>query len=126
MTMKKAMHENSLVAFEDTVDLRGDRLESVYLMLQDRGAMTDRQVMEAMGFTDPNAVRPRITELKDRFWVIEVGRVKDPITGKTVRQVRALGKQERQDLIDERRRKAALDFPKTETQDNFLANLATA
>jgi hypothetical protein len=124
--MKKAMHANSLAAFEETEDLRGHRAGEVHATLLAGGPMTDRQVMAALGFTDPNQVRPRITELKDADWVIEVGKAKDPETGKTVRVVRALDGAARRARIEERRRRNALDFPTTETQADFLGNLATA
>lgn len=110
--MKTNMHANSLEAFETTTDERSERQEAIYLALLAAGPLTDRQVMATLGFTDMNAVRPRITELVDAFWVIETGRVEDPTTGKKVRICRALPDAERSRLIEERRRQLAQDFPR--------------
>jgi len=47
---------------------------------------TDREVAEALGFTDMNSVRPFITRLKKDGVVREVGNVRCPVTGRTVRR----------------------------------------
>lgn len=52
-------------------------------------AFTDRQMMHILGFTDMNSVRPRITELTDTGYLVEVDSVRDEVTGKTVRRSRA-------------------------------------
>ena len=51
------------------------------------GAATDRQVMEALGFTDMNSVRPRINDMMKMGLLIEVGSRNDTLTGKRVRIV---------------------------------------
>jgi hypothetical protein len=50
-------------------------------------AMTDREIMRALGHFDMNTVRPRITELIAAGALHEVGERIDPATGKTVRIV---------------------------------------
>lgn len=50
-----------------------------------RCPMTDREVAKAIGFDDLNACRPRITEMRDRRWLREVGETKCPVSGITVR-----------------------------------------
>ena len=50
--------------------------------------MHARQIMKALGFTDANTVKPRITELIDKGILEECGSVRDPETGKRVRLVR--------------------------------------
>jgi hypothetical protein len=109
--MKKNLHLNSLEAFEGTPVTRSERQEKVHATLLAGGPMTDREVMQALGFTDMNAVRPRITELVDAFWCVECGRVEDPTTGKKVRRVRAMTEAERTAAIESRRRRNAQDFP---------------
>jgi hypothetical protein len=47
--------------------------------------LTDRQVANILGFHDMNQVRPRISELKEAGALIEMGKMRDPFTGKTVR-----------------------------------------
>ena len=78
------MHANSLAAF-DGVELgkREALVLSCYLLAG--VAITDRDAMLRLGFTDPNAVRPRVTSLVDRGLLQEIGNVRDEITGKRVR-----------------------------------------
>lgn len=47
--------------------------------------LTDRRCMNLLGFSEPNAVRPRITELIDRGVLQEVATVICPVTKKRVR-----------------------------------------
>ncbi len=84
------VHANSLAAY-DTLDLSE---REALVMSCFHGAiqpMTDREVMERLGFTDPNAVRPRITKLVAIGLLEECGNVKDSTTGKTVRICRTAG-----------------------------------
>jgi len=52
------------------------------------GGMTDRDILEHLGFSDMNAVRPRLTELIKSGICEECGSVRDRATGKQVRLVR--------------------------------------
>ncbi len=61
--------------------------------------LTDRQVMEQLGFTDMNSVRPRISELIRSGQLEECGSVRDPETGKNVRLVRIKRKAENMNLF---------------------------
>jgi hypothetical protein len=54
----------------------------------ENGAFTDREMMQYLGFTEPNAVRPRITEMVERGILVEAGSVIDSVTGKRVRTCR--------------------------------------
>lgn len=45
-----------------------------------RGDGTALEIMRRMGFSDPNAVRPRLNELDRAGFVFQVGKKKDPIT----------------------------------------------
>lgn len=99
------MHQNSLAAFDEIEEERSDRANAIYgLLIAGGTAMTDRQVMHALGFHDMNAVRPRITELKESRWVQEVGTVECPVTGRHVRLVKALDPVARGLLIQAQRR----------------------
>lgn len=49
--------------------------------------VTDREVMRGLGFSDMNAVRPRVTELIEAGRLVEVGERVCPVTRKTVRTV---------------------------------------
>ena len=50
-------------------------------------AMTDRQIIDTLHVTDVNNIRPEITRLKQAGYIEEAGKVKCPVTGKTVRTV---------------------------------------
>jgi predicted HTH transcriptional regulator len=83
------MHANSLAAYHSTPLERSERRAAVLSVIREHGPITDRQVMQKLGFHEPNAVRPRITELIKSGEVFEAGGVKDSVTGKTVRLVQA-------------------------------------
>lgn len=82
--MTTLCHPNSLASWR-SLDRTG-RAQAILAVY--RGSMvplTDRECAERLGFTDLNAVRPRITELIHAGEMAEIGNVKDHITGKTVR-----------------------------------------
>lgn len=85
------MHRNSLDAHDairENGSLGKRRQMIVDVMGVRRLPMTDRQVMRALRFTDPNAVRPRINELIKLGILEECGSVRDPESGRVVRQVK--------------------------------------
>lgn len=54
--------------------------------------MTARMIAYALGYSDLNAVKPRITELCKKYHKLEVvGKKKDFITGKMVAVYKAVG-----------------------------------
>ena len=83
------VHKNSRKAYHEERPKLSDRCATIMEWFEWRSpnTLTDRQVMAHMRFTDMNAVRPRITELIDAGYLMEVGKVKCPVTGKTVRVV---------------------------------------
>ena|SRR5689334_819583 len=89
------MHQNSLKAHSEesaNFTLREKLILEVLRCYDNRtrwnGGLTDREIMKRLGFRDPNAVRPRLTELIERGVCEECGSVQDADTGKTVRLVR--------------------------------------
>jgi len=82
------MHSNSLVAYyqgllDDTFSTRERKIIEAFKVLQ---VASDRGVMNHLGFTDMNAVRPRITELTKQAGLLEeCGKIHDEITCKPVR-----------------------------------------
>lgn len=85
--MEKDIHQNSRESYRD---FRGAKQNSyrarIWNMYHDSGRpLTDREIMQTLQETDPNNVRPEITRLKQDGLVIEVGKSKCPVTGKTVR-----------------------------------------
>lgn len=83
------MHSNSLLAYAESQTHLSAREQMIVARMQQDvfGEWTDRQMMNALGFTDMNAVRPRITSLVQKGILKEVGSVRDMVTGKTVRTV---------------------------------------
>jgi len=94
MTSDRAMHDNSLRAHSEEkeagrLSARCAQIREVFERLPGRD-LTDREVMAALGFTDPNKVRPRITEMvKARILEETAGRI-DCETRKNVRTVRLM------------------------------------
>ena len=83
-----SMHWNSLEAYDEERAKLNKRANAIFLYMRDLGSpITDRNVMRDMGFTEPNAVRPRITEMIKIGLMEEVGSIKCEVTKKTVRLV---------------------------------------
>jgi predicted HTH transcriptional regulator len=85
------VHENSTLAHhEHESSGRGAtyREKIVALLTRNGLKMTDRQIIETLQVTDVNNVRPEITRLKQAGVLEEVGKIKCPVTGHAVRQVR--------------------------------------
>ena len=86
------MHQNSLEAHAQERDAgRLSKRAQAIMWLFDvtpGSNWTDRQVMKSLNFRDPNAVRPRITELVKSGRLEECGSVIDTDSGKRVRLVR--------------------------------------
>lgn len=86
----KDIHENSRLSYAENEESgKGEtfRQKIVSLLKQSGVPMTDRQVFETLD-TDINNIRPEITRLKQAGVLREVGKVKCPVTKKTVRTVR--------------------------------------
>ncbi len=78
------MHENSLSSWS-ALD-RGMRAKSVLSVYQQSAdPLTDREVMQWLGFTDCNQVRPRITELLRSGALQECGKMVDNTSRRKVR-----------------------------------------
>lgn len=78
-------HANSVASL--ATELSGGRLgrrsAAILATARESGEpYTDRSIMLELGHTDPNAVRPRITELIDMGLLVETGSATDTYTGK--------------------------------------------
>jgi hypothetical protein len=85
--MHKDIHQNSRDSYKD---FRGAKQSSyrarIWNLYNDAGKpLTDREIMQTLHEIDPNNIRPEITRLKQDGLLMEVGKNKCPITGKTVR-----------------------------------------
>lgn len=79
-----ALHENSVASFRDLdVSKREALILACYRLAS--VPLTDREVAERLGFSEMNAVRPRITHLLEREMLYESRSVKCTVTGKSVR-----------------------------------------
>lgn len=81
------IHQHSVAALHEQKPKFGKRALAILAWLREHGRATDRQVMLGLGYREPNAVRPRITELIEALELEEVGSVTCSFTGKTVRLV---------------------------------------
>ena len=88
------IHENSRESYLTGLGMISRRAQMVLEWIRENGKATDRQIMIGLGFREPNQVRPRITELIDAKLLREVGSVRCPVTGKTVRVVDLMQTQE--------------------------------
>ena len=66
------MHEHSIESYRSAIAALSERSTVVRNWVEQHGPATDRQVMAGLGFTDPNKVRPRITELVDAKLLVEI------------------------------------------------------
>ena len=85
--MRTNVHANSRDAYFEAAGMISRRAQMVLDWVRANGRATDRQVMQGLGFGEPGAVRPRITELIAIGALIEVGDTRCATTGKTVRIV---------------------------------------
>jgi predicted HTH transcriptional regulator len=91
VTRPQNVHDNSRRTYHEEAATIGKRAMDIMRFYRHcGGAVTDRDCMTALGFTDMNAVRPRITELVKSGLLREVGAIEDRITGKRVRLVEAI------------------------------------
>lgn len=69
-TRRESYIQRPVTRAEKILDFMGER------------ELTARQIARGMGFSDPNAVRPRLTELKSEGRVKAVGKAKNDLTGR--------------------------------------------
>ncbi len=86
------VHANSIVSFYNTD--RDTRYRAILACYEPEQLYTDRKVCFMLGFSDLNAVRPRITELIDKGILIEAGKTMDMLTQRQVRQTRLANPQQ--------------------------------
>lgn len=70
-------------AYYEALEEAPRRRKLIFQALVEGGPQTAHEVMARLGFSDPNSVRPRLTELKACGLVQVVGRRKNPKTGQS-------------------------------------------
>lgn len=79
------IRQSSLQSFIQLQDSLSERQGLIFNCVWNHGEdMTDREIADALGFQDPNAVRPRRKELVDMGLLSESDKRVCAITGKTV------------------------------------------
>lgn len=92
ISQRRHLHQNSLAAYDTgREELFSAREIAILSFLKSNPCgnvpKTDREIMKGLGFTDPNSVRPRITELIKSGVLAEEGSVECQTTRKQVRLV---------------------------------------
>lgn len=82
-----SVHQHSAEAYYSEQGKLSRRAQRILDWIELHPKVTDREVMIGLGFTDMNAVRPRITEAIEAGALIEVSAKRCSVTGKTVRIV---------------------------------------
>ena len=89
--MSRAMHPHSLAAYHDGKTERfSRRAQEILAAIHELQTASDRHVCQRLGFSDMNAVRPRITELIRQGVLEECGETHDTVTDRMVRVVRVV------------------------------------
>ena len=83
----RSMHINSLLAFDEERAKLNDRCQRILRVIEKYPNSTDRDILAELGQTDPNYVRPRITELIRRGLVVETGATICAVSGRKCRTI---------------------------------------
>ncbi len=87
------LHQNTINSYIEEMPNMSKRAKHIYdFLLETSGTYTDRQVMEQLGYSEMNQVRPRITELIRAKRLFEVGSTRCERTNKRVRLISALSR----------------------------------
>ena len=71
-------------SYEEIKPKRPLRAQKILEAIMEHGPMTSDELMAIMGYSDPNMVRPRLTELKDSGVLTAVDKRKSRRSGKLV------------------------------------------
>ena len=84
--MIKEIHINSLQAYfdEENETTFTKRQSEIIEALRDIKSGTAREIMHYLGYEELNEVRPRLTELKQKGIIHEVGKVKETRTAVSI------------------------------------------
>lgn len=69
-------------AYYESRDAAPTRRRILFDALKKYGPQTADELMDRLGYTDPNAVRPRLTELKETGLIETIGKRESRRTGK--------------------------------------------
>ncbi len=80
--MRKAVRETSVISLQELIDELGARQRFVLELIESFPDSTDRELAMKAGFTDPNGIRPRRSELVAKGLVAESGKRRCRVSGK--------------------------------------------
>ena len=84
------IHINSVISHhehEDSGKGASYRKKIIALLKESSVPMTDRQIQDCLNVEEKSNIQPEVTRLKQSGVLEECGRIKCPVTGKTVRVV---------------------------------------
>ncbi len=87
----RSIHENSRLSHKEHESSgKGEtyRQRIVKLLTETGEEMTDRQIQNRLNVAEKSNIQPEVTRLRQAGILKECGKVKCPVTGKTVRLVR--------------------------------------
>lgn len=61
-------------AFYESQNTADTRKKEIYGVLERYGPMTSEEIMDCLGFSNPNCIRPRLTELKEEGLIETCGK----------------------------------------------------
>ncbi len=82
---RKAVADTSIVAYDEIRRGLKGRQGFVFALIYNNPGHTDLELTRLAGFIDPNAVRPRRTELAARGLVVEAGKRRCAVSGKVAK-----------------------------------------
>lgn len=86
--------ETRRASFESIATIRGPRCQIIVDAIYEYGPLTVDELMERLDYTDPNQVRPRLTELVHDGVLQTVGKKESKISGKMVAVYGLVGQKE--------------------------------
>lgn len=82
----RVMHDNSLEAYRSEKHKLSAREAVILTYMRSVGrAVSDREIMQGLGFSEPNMCRPRVNELLKQGLIVRTGNAVCKVTRKSVR-----------------------------------------
>lgn len=64
-SMQKQVRDTSILAYLSLAEHLGEMTQAAYEAVKQYPYRTSKELAKKLGYTDPNKIRPRLTELKD-------------------------------------------------------------
>lgn len=96
--MRKRIAVTSVESYHEILETLGERQRLVYELIRRYPEHTDRELARLAGAGDPNAIRPRRTELLDKGVITEGGKRRCEVTGKLAKTWRITTRRDQLEL----------------------------